>query len=130
MTRLRLVGEAPAILGGIQVVLVFLLSLDAFHLTANTVALIMAAAAAVSALVVAWATKHVVWAVILGAINTVVALAAGYGFTLSETTTAAVIGIAAFVWATVNRQTTNPVTLDNVPAPNAVDTRIPGQAAA
>lgn len=118
--KLRIAGEAPAILGGLQVVLAFLLSIDAFHLTANTVALIMAAAAALSACVVAWATQHLVVGLVIGAVNALAALFAGYGFTLSESTTAAVIGGVVFVFSIINRQLTSPVTTAGAPAPGAV----------
>jgi hypothetical protein len=109
MTMGRIFGREPAAWSGlIQAVLALALSLDMFALSNERVGLIMAVVSAVFGVYTAWVTASTMLGVIVGLANAAFALAAGYGFKLSTTTTAAAIGLVTVAVGFFQRTQTSP----------------------
>lgn len=101
--------EPAALVGLISGVLALLLSLDQFGLTNERVGLIMGVATALAGVYTAWKTRDTMLGVVVGAVNAIFALVAGYGFGLSTNTTAAVIAIVTVIVGFFQRTQTTPL---------------------
>ena len=101
--------EPAALVGLVSGVLALLLSLDQLGLTNEKVGLIMGVITALAGVYTAWSTKDTMLGVILGAVNAAAALVAGYGFELSQDTTAAVIAIVTVIVGFYQRTQTTPL---------------------
>lgn len=120
----RIFGREPAAWAGlIQALLALALSLNAFSLTPETVALIMAVVSAAFGVYTAWVTASTMLGVIVGLINAVFALVAGYGFELSTATTSAAIALVTVVVGLFQRTQTTPL-----PAPSFSSDKLPAAA--
>lgn len=106
---MKIFGRDPAMWATvIQATLLTLLSFGLFHLTTDTVALIMAAVNAGFGLIVAWYTKRAGLSAALGLLQAVIALAAGYGWTLTDAQTTGLIGLATVVLGLFNWDRNSP----------------------
>lgn len=101
--------EPAALVGLASGVLALLLSLDQFSLTNEKVGLIMGVVTALAGVYTAWSTRDTMLGVIVGAVNAAVALVAGYGFELSQDTTAALIAIVTVLVGFYQRTQTAPL---------------------
>lgn len=95
----RMFGEPAAAVGLLQVLLATVVAWDQIGLSDEQAGLILGAAAAAAALYQAYITKTVALAVVAQGFNTVVAMFAGFGLSLSANQTAAVYGVVAFTIA-------------------------------
>jgi hypothetical protein len=117
----RILGREPAAWAGlIQALLALALSLDWFGLTNERVGLIMAVVSAVVGVYLAWVTASTMLAVIVGLVNAVFALVAGYGYELSTATTSAAIAVVTVVVGLFQRTQTSPL-----PEPSLTSDRLP-----
>jgi hypothetical protein len=107
---MKIFGYEPAAwAGALQGVLGVLVVFNVFSLTADQSTLIQAASAALFAAVAAFLTKKVNLAVVVGAVQAVLALLVGFGISgLSDTTTAALIAAIQIGLAGFLRQNTEP----------------------
>jgi hypothetical protein len=107
---MKIFGYEPAAwAGALQGVLGVLVVFNVFNLTADQSTLIQAASAAVFAAVAAFLTKKVNLAVVVGALQGILALLVGFGVSgLSDSTTAAVIAAVQLGLAGFLRQNTEP----------------------
>jgi len=106
---MKLFGREPAVwLGLLQGVLGAALVFNVFHLSADNSTLAQAASGAVFALVAAFFTKQVNLAVVVGAVQSVLALLVGFGLELSADQSAALIAGVQLTLAGFLRQNTEP----------------------
>lgn len=107
---MRLFGREPAFwVGLIEAGLALLLSLNLFGLTHELVSLVMAAVVAGLGVFTAWVTRDTLLGVGVGFAKAVLALAAGYGFSLSTDQTAAVIALLTIALGSFQRTQTQPL---------------------
>jgi uncharacterized protein (DUF697 family) len=105
----KIFGREPAAWAGLlQGVLAVALAFGLFGLTNEKTALIQAASAALFAVVAAWYTKKVNTAVVVAAVQAVLALLVGYGLDIQPDQTAALIGAVQIALAGFLRQNTEP----------------------
>lgn len=106
---MKIFGREPAIwLGLLQGVLGAALALNVLHLSAENSTLAQAASGAVFALAAAYLTKQVNLAVVVGAVQSVLALLVGFGLDLSPDQTASLIAGVQLALAGFLRQNTEP----------------------
>ena len=105
----QLGGEPVTLTTALQALLAALVAWNTFDLTQEQAGLMMAVAAAVLAVYRAWVTRDTLLSVGTGAISAIVALAAGYGFTLTDNQMAAVTGLAAVFFGYIQQQRTEPL---------------------
>jgi len=89
--------EPAFFVGLLGAVLALLLSFGVPGLSNETVALIMAFVNAALGFYVAWKTNETLLGVGVALTNAAVALAAGYGFNMTEAQTAAIIGLVSVI---------------------------------
>lgn len=122
---MKIFGREPAFYTGFfEAVLVLLLSLHTFDLTAEKIALIMAVVTTVLGFYTAWVTKDTLLGVGIGATKAILALAVAYKLNLSADTVAAIIGVVTVALGSYQRTQTAPVIKPNFnPSPAAAENR-------
>jgi hypothetical protein len=106
---MKIFGYEPAAwAGALQGLLGVLVVFNVFGLTADTSTLVQTASAAVFAAITAYLTKKVNLAVVVGAVQAVMALLVGFGLDLSPDVQAALIAALQVALAGFLRQNTEP----------------------
>lgn len=106
-------GREPAALAGVlQAFVALALASNVVNLSGDQVGLGMAFVAAGAGGFVAWRTKHVTLAILVGLANAAVALGAGFGLALPAGQTAAAIGVITVLFGFFNRTQTSPAVPD------------------
>lgn len=105
----QLGGEPVTLTTALQALLAALVAWNTFDLSQEQAGLIMAVAAAVIAVYRAWVTRDTILSVGLGAVSAIIALAAGYGYVLTDNQMAAVTGLAAVIIGLVQQHRTEPL---------------------
>ena len=105
----RIFGREPALwIAVIEAVLGLCAVFGWFDLTTEQVGLWMGVVIAIGAVITSWLTTGTLLSALVGALQAFVALAIGYGFTLSPEATAALIGVLTAMFAFVNRAQNSP----------------------
>lgn len=109
---MKIFGKEPAAwVGLIEAALVMTVALGLVHITSNQTSLIMAAVVAVFGVVVAYYTKDTMLGVLVGLTKALIALALGFGFTLSPAVTASLIAFVSVAVSFFQRTQTSPATV-------------------
>lgn len=100
--------EPAAVVGIIEAVLVMFLTFGWFNLSQETVGLIMAVVTTALGVWLAYVTHHTVLGALTGLAKAVLALAAVYGFALTDAQTGAVIALITMIVGFWHRTQTSP----------------------
>lgn len=109
-------GREPAFyVGLIEAALVVVLSFNVFHLTTDTIGIIMAAVTAGFGFFTAWVTYDSLLGVGIGLVKALLSLFVVFGLSFSQDQSVAIIGLATILIGAYHRTQTSPVP----PAPAA-----------
>lgn len=120
----KILGQTPAFaVSVVEAFLAILLSFGLFHLTQDTVGVIVAAVTAVLGLVTAYATKTTVYSALVSAAKALLVLAVTFGAPLTDSESASLIALVVLVGGAYLHNTTSSVD-------SAVSSASPGSLAA
>lgn len=103
-------GREPAFyVGAIEAALVVALSFNIWHLTTDTIGIIIAAVSAVFGLYVAWVTHDTLLGAGIGLVKALIALFVVFGLTFTQDQSVAIIGAATILLGMFNRTQTSPI---------------------
>lgn len=106
----KIFGREPAaVVGVLEALFAVALSFNALHLTSESVALWMAAVTAALGVYTAYVTRDTMLGVAVGFAKAALALAVGYGLSLSADQTSALLATVTVVFGFFQRTQTSPV---------------------
>jgi uncharacterized membrane protein len=107
---MKIFGREPAaLIGVLEGILAFALTLNVFGLTADSIGAIMAVVVAAFGLYSAYVTRDTLLGVAIGLAKAVIALFAAYGLPLSPDKTGALIALITVVFGLFQRTQTDPL---------------------
>lgn len=107
---MKIFGREPAFYTGLmESILVVALSFNVWHLTTDTIGIVMAAVSAVFAVVVAYKTHDTLLSAGVGLIKALIALFVVFGLSFTQDQSVAIIAVATIVLSAWNRTQTSPL---------------------